>query len=74
MAAAALCPYRALLARRRGALRALCGSVRGLAAGPETHFGFQTVTEAERREKSESGGGGVRWGAGRSPGGGRAGT
>ncbi|XP_054075360.1 2-methoxy-6-polyprenyl-1,4-benzoquinol methylase, mitochondrial [Rissa tridactyla] len=51
MAAAGLCPYRALLARRGGALRALCGSVRGLAAGPETHFGFQTVTEAERREK-----------------------
>lgn len=64
MAAAGLCPYRALLARRGGALRALCGSVRGLAAGPETHFGFQTVTEAERREKSE-GGGGARCGAGR---------
>ncbi|KAK0677976.1 COQ5 protein, partial [Pygoscelis papua] len=50
-AAAGLCPCRALLARRGGALRALCGSVRGLAAGQETHFGFQTVTEAERREK-----------------------
>jgi len=54
-----LCPWRALLAPGGGALRALCGSVRGLAAGPETHFGFQTVTEAERREKSK-GGGGVR--------------
>ncbi|NXV98392.1 COQ5 protein, partial [Calonectris borealis] len=50
-AAAGLCPCRALLARCGGALRALCGSVRGLAAGPATHFGFQTVTEAERREK-----------------------
>ncbi|KAF1409932.1 2-methoxy-6-polyprenyl-1,4-benzoquinol methylase, mitochondrial, partial [Spheniscus humboldti] len=50
-AAAGLCPCRALLVRRGGALRALCGSVRGLAAGQETHFGFQTVTEAERREK-----------------------
>ncbi|XP_009509833.2 2-methoxy-6-polyprenyl-1,4-benzoquinol methylase, mitochondrial isoform X1 [Phalacrocorax carbo] len=51
MAAAGLCPWRALLARRGGALRALCPSVRGLAAGQQTHFGFQTVTEAERREK-----------------------
>ncbi|XP_071619015.1 2-methoxy-6-polyprenyl-1,4-benzoquinol methylase, mitochondrial isoform X2 [Heliangelus exortis] len=51
MAAAGLCPSRALLVRPGGALRALGGSWRGLAAGPETHFGFQTVTEAERREK-----------------------
>lgn len=58
MAAAGL-SARALLGRPGGALRALCGSVRGLAAGPEMHFGFQTVTEAERREKSESGGGGA---------------
>ncbi|XP_074777219.1 2-methoxy-6-polyprenyl-1,4-benzoquinol methylase, mitochondrial isoform X2 [Athene noctua] len=51
MAAAGLCPCRALLTGRGGALRALGGAGRGLAAGPETHFGFQTVTEAERREK-----------------------
>ncbi|OWK60174.1 2-methoxy-6-polyprenyl-1,4-benzoquinol methylase, mitochondrial [Lonchura striata] len=38
---------RALLSRAAGALRAR----RGLAAGPEMHFGFQTVTEEERREK-----------------------
>ncbi|NXF87630.1 COQ5 protein, partial [Eubucco bourcierii] len=49
--AVALCPVWTLLARRGGTLRELCGSLRGLAAGPETHFGFQTVTEAERREK-----------------------
>lgn len=62
MAAAGLWPARALLGRPGGALRALCGSVRGLAAGPEMHFGFQTVTEAERREKSESSGGAGRAG------------
>ncbi|XP_064531446.1 2-methoxy-6-polyprenyl-1,4-benzoquinol methylase, mitochondrial isoform X3 [Pseudopipra pipra] len=42
------CRCRALLSRVRGAPRAL----RGLAAGPEMHFGFQSVTEEERREKS----------------------
>ncbi|NXU89787.1 COQ5 protein, partial [Xiphorhynchus elegans] len=40
-------PGRALLAGPGAAPRAL----RGLAQGPELHFGFQTVTEEERREK-----------------------
>ncbi|NXX95623.1 COQ5 protein, partial [Centropus bengalensis] len=35
---------------RRGRM-ALSWSLRGFAAGPQTHFGFQTVTEEERREK-----------------------
>lgn len=57
--AAGLCPGRALLSRRGGALWALLGTARGRAAGPETHFGFQNVSEAERREKSEGGGAGT---------------
>lgn len=57
--AAGLCPGRALLSRRGGALWALLGIARGRAAGPETHFGFQNVSEAERREKSEGGGAGT---------------
>lgn len=64
MAAAGLGPARPLLARRPGALRALLGLARGLAAGPQTHFGFQNVSEEERREKSEGAGGSLRRGPG----------
>lgn len=69
--AAGLRPGRALLSRRRGALCALLCAARGLAARPETHFGFQNVTEAERREKSEGGsaGAGQQSGGGSGPGG-----
>lgn len=67
--AAGLRPGRALLSRRRGALCTLLCAARGLAARPETHFGFQNVTEAERREKSEGGSAG----AGQQSGGLRAG-
>lgn len=51
MAAAGLGPARPLLTCRPGALRALLGLARGFAAGPQTHFGFQNVSEEERREK-----------------------